>query len=184
MKSEHKHSTNDILARKYQQGQKEALPWLIKRFHSSLTRIILYYTKDHDPVKDIAQECWVDIIHGLENGSMRTTFDPWALAIARNKAIDWVRVQRRERIRRNELINEHRSKQSIKETDTDSRNDKILKLRNSIAQLPNTQRIILSLFYLENHTIREISQILTISEGTVKSRLYNARENLKNQMNR
>ena len=59
------------------------------------------------------------------------------------------------------------------------RNEQIQRLKKAISLLPSTQRMVLSLFYLENYSLKEISGILDISEGTVKSRLFNAREHLK-----
>ena len=50
---------------------------------------------------------------------------------------------------------------------------------NAIKNLPQNQQIILRLFYLEECSINEISSILKISKGTVKSRLFYAREKLK-----
>lgn len=48
-----------------------------------------------------------------------------------------------------------------------------------IKQLPPTGRIILEMFYLDHMSLRIISEALNIPEGTVKSRLFHARENLK-----
>lgn len=183
MKSDQLYSINDQLVRKYREGDHEALTMLIKRFHATLSGKIYYYTKDHDPVKDIAQECWIDIIKGLDNGSIRIGFDPWALAIARNKAIDWVRNQRRRRKHNKELQIEMHHEKTYENSEETSRHLKVQELRKTIAQLPNSQRLILSLFYLENHSVKEMSKILNISQGTVKSRLYNAREHLKKQIN-
>ncbi len=55
----------------------------------------------------------------------------------------------------------------------------ITSLRTEIRRLPDGQRTILTLFYLEEMAVREIALILGIPEGTVKSRLYNARKVLK-----
>jgi DNA-directed RNA polymerase specialized sigma24 family protein len=55
-----------------------------------------------------------------------------------------------------------------------------LKIRMGIQLLSSAQRIVLEMFYLENLSLREISDVLNIPEGTVKSRLFHAREKLKN----
>jgi RNA polymerase sigma factor (sigma-70 family) len=51
-----------------------------------------------------------------------------------------------------------------------------------IQQLSPTQRIVLEMFYLENMKLHEISKVLDVPAGTIKSRLFHARENLKKIM--
>jgi len=68
-------------------------------------------------------------------------------------------------------------------TDTESK-DKILEnLKRAMRALPDNQHLVLVMFYLENYSIREMSEILSIPAGTVKSRLFHAREQLKKIIN-
>jgi RNA polymerase sigma-70 factor (ECF subfamily) len=52
-------------------------------------------------------------------------------------------------------------------------------IKTAIKQLSADHRLILRLFYLEEHSLLEIGSILELSVGTVKSRLFHAREKLK-----
>jgi len=63
------------------------------------------------------------------------------------------------------------------ENDLDTSKEKIL--LKSIKSLPFGQQIVIHLFYLENYSLKDISNELNISTGTVKSRLFKARETLK-----
>lgn len=62
---------------------------------------------------------------------------------------------------------------------TENESDSIEMIQTGIRQLPPARRIILEMFYLENLSLREISKVLNVPEGTIKSRLFYARENLK-----
>ncbi len=53
------------------------------------------------------------------------------------------------------------------------------KLQLMIRVLPKDQQVVLRLFYTEEYSLKEISEILEISVGAVKSRLFHARERLK-----
>lgn len=53
------------------------------------------------------------------------------------------------------------------------------KLQLMIRVLPKDQQVVLRLFYTEQYSLKEISEILEISVGAVKSRLFHARERLK-----
>ena len=91
--------------------------------------------------------------------------------------MDWVRnIQKQRRVGRNEV------KESMHAEDGDD-SDRLEQVMKHLQALPEDQKIILTLFYLKGHNIREISEILTIPLGTVKSRLFGAREHLKKKIN-
>lgn len=180
MSSRREHKINESLVRRYLEGDQQALKVLVKRFHPRISNKIYYYTKNRDCVGDLAQESWLVIINGLGGVKFQVGFDAWALTIARNKAVDWVREQQRKR--RKETNLQWELPDTLEDTDeeeADLRSEQVKKLKKAISLLPGTQRMVLSLFYLENYSLKEISHILDISEGTVKSRLFNAREHLK-----
>ncbi len=174
MNNRSNHILNESLARKYQSGDKEALKELIRRFNPQLRSKIYYHTRSRDSVHDISQDCWYAIITKLEEVKFQIGFEAWALNIARNKAIDWIRHQQRERNRKSDSEEENSSSIQIEES-----NPRINELRKNMNLLSDAQRIVLELFYVDNLSIKEISSVLGISSGTVKSRLFNAREYLK-----
>jgi len=57
--------------------------------------------------------------------------------------------------------------------------DEIASVRKLVAELPEKMRVVVLMFYMEEMTIEEISAALKIPEGTVKSRLHQAKEKLK-----
>lgn len=176
------HIINEALVRRYQSGDKEALKELIRRFNPHLQSKIYYQTKNRDSINDIAQECWYAIIHNLEDVKFQVGFEAWALNIARNKAVDWIRIQQKERKR--QAGSENEIQHSIEEEENEIRNMQINELKRGMALISQAQRIVLELFYLENLSLKEISAILGISTGTIKSRLFNAREQLKKIINK
>ncbi len=180
MSKETKYTDNELLVKRYQNGDKGALQLLIKRFHPMLVRTIYYYTRDKSPVDDLAQECWYVIIKKLAELKLKISFEAWALTIARRKAIDWIRTQQRSR--KQAKVMKAEAKSEVQSKKADYKEDKLEKIRIGIQQLPPSQRIVLNMFYLENLSLSEISKVLDISKGTVKSRLFYAREELKNKI--
>ena len=177
MKNRSEHILNEALARRVQSGEKEALKELIRRFNPRLQSKIYYHTRNKDSVHDIAQDCWYAIIPKMEEVKFQVGFEAWALNIARNKAIDWIRQQQRER---SQKMDPNQENSSVSEEElTHGTDAKIIQLRKSMSLLSDAQRIVLELFYVDNLSIHEIAKVLEISAGTVKSRLYTAREYLK-----
>ncbi len=69
-------------------------------------------------------------------------------------------------------------KKKMNDENFDEQN-KLEKIHLEIQYLPPSQQVILKMFYVENLTLQEISKVLDLSIGTVKSRLFHAREKLK-----
>jgi len=181
-----KHIDNNELVERYQQGESQALKVLIRRFHPDLKRVIRHHTRTDHPVEDIVQECWHDIIQKLDGDGLvlKISFDAWAVTVARHKAIDWIRQQQRLRKKKRNYRRQYEADKNIGSTtdEDDIVNTKLERVQDGINNLPPTQKIVLDMFYMENLSLKEISRVLDIPEGTVKSRLYHARENLKKQI--
>jgi len=161
----------------YQKGDKDALKLLIKQFHPKLKKAVLYHTGNRECVDDLVQECWISIIKRLDTLELKISFEAWALTIARRKSIDWIRKQ--QRLRKQKGILKTEAEFDTDDTEVIKDEDLIEKIHLGIQQISPTQRIVLNMFYLENLNLREICSVLNVSEGTVKSRLFYARENLK-----
>ena len=58
------------------------------------------------------------------------------------------------------------------------------RLREALSELPAEQRAILSLYYQDGMPVAEIARVLDVPKGTVKSRLYHARNRLKQTLER
>jgi RNA polymerase sigma-70 factor (ECF subfamily) len=82
---------------------------------------------------------------------------------------------------RNKLENYYKNYDTTEEQTLDNEALKC-DLLIAIKALPNDQQIVLKLFYVEDYKLKELSDTLKISMGTAKSRLFHAREKLKQQL--
>lgn len=178
-----KKSVNNIdsnLVVEYQKGNKKAIAVLVKRWHLRFCEFAFWYVKDADVAKDIAQESWSVIINKLETLQEPKKFKSWAISIVNRKAIDWIRAKNREENKLKKYSEENPS--VLIEESIDSQDGIKLALLNTIETLSSEQQIVLKLFYTQDYTLKEISEILNISVGTIKSRLFHAREKLKSTL--
>lgn len=172
-----KHILDAWLVVEAQSGNKKAFAILVKRWHPKLCKQAYWYTKDHATAQDIAQDSWGVMLQKLKELEDVNCFGGWALKIVTRKALDVLRKQKREL---NQLKQEYDSSNQINFDDKplDPSNPIVL-LNQAIRKLPSRQQQVLTLFYLEEYSIQQLSEILNISKGTVKSRLFTAREKLK-----
>lgn len=95
----------------------------------------------------------------------------WVMRILVNNCYDILRAQQRER-----------STDVLPEAPWESPADADLMLRDLLLSLPEEQRLILVLFYVEGYKLREIADILHLPVGTVQSRLHRAKQILRHHM--
>ena len=164
------------LVEQYQSGHKNALTLLVKRWHIKFCKQAYWYTNDFDVAKDIAQESWKVVINKLDTLKEPNKFGSWGLSVVNRKSIDWIRKTKKTK----EKLEFYKiSLQSDFEYELVSENDYTNVVLNALHNLPDNQQLVIKLFYLESYSIIEISKLLKVSKGTIKSRLFYAREKLK-----
>lgn len=159
----------------YQSGHKKSLAILVKRWHARFCKQAFYYTKDIEVAKDIAQESWRVIINKLHTLEDTNKFGSWGLAIVTRKSIDWLRKEQRDF----KNLKEYYESTIVIKVEKLEDLTEVQKLKQAIKALPKGQQIVIRLFYIEAYSLSEICEILSLSKGTVKSRLFYAREKLK-----
>ena len=127
----------------------------------------------HSEVDDIVQETFVKIFRNRDKFNGQSSVDTWACRIAINTAKD----SNRKLLRMGKLISEWLIFNESFETN--KQDDSNLESNQIILQLPFKERTVAVLFFIEEYKISDISELLEIPEGTVKSRLHSARSKLK-----
>ena len=105
-----------------------------------------------------------------------TCFPQWVYRIATARCADWVRMRQRDH-RLHKSLSDNPTAVDVRANDNAGSHANVL--RHAMRQLPVEKQIILSLFYVEGFSTKEIADILHLALGTIKSRLYSAREHLK-----
>ncbi|MBV6640627.1 MAG: sigma-70 family RNA polymerase sigma factor [Cyclobacteriaceae bacterium] len=166
----------ELLVLNARNGDAQAINLLVKRWNGRIRNQVYRHTQNAEVSGDISQEVWIAIFKSINTLQDVRKFGVWALSIASRKAIDWIR--RNQVDRKREGIREMVATE-MAEDSGDDQEMLIRRLRQALKSLPEDQRVILSLYYLEELAVPDIATILSIPAGTVKSRLYYARENLK-----
>ncbi len=168
-----------LLVLEFQNGNREAITLLVKRYQNDFCRYAHWYTRDVDMAQDVVQESWHIILKKLVTLKNPNSFKGWALRIITRKSQDYLAARSRDhKLNRNYRPPPEQDTEVIEE-----RQKHIKVLKQGFEKLSLDHQMVLRLFYTEEYSLKDISSILNISVGTVKSRLFHAREKLKSTIN-
>jgi len=168
MKEDLSNIKDQLLVMDAQDGDAKALDKLINRWQKRLWQHAFRLTSDQQAAWDITQQSWLGIIKGLRNLHDPAKFKAWAYRITTNKAIDWIKESKGVK---------HTSMEEIENSLYEQKEDSGIK--ELLEKLDRPKKVVLILYYFEQLSVSEISLVLDIPKGTVKSRLYSARKKIK-----
>ena len=169
---------DDVIVSKFKSGDKMALNMLVKKWHIIFCKKAYWIVKDANLAKDIAQESWQIIITKIDKLNEVSSFGSWAMRIVYTKSLDALREQSKERFHKQNLSKNPETEDLPYDENLELKS----KLLKAIAELPEQQQTVIKLFYTQEYSLKDISIILKVSTGTVKSRLFHAREKLKTNL--
>ena len=168
----------ELLVLRAQAGDERAFSELFEMWSQPLRRYATAKVGDFSHGEEVAQAAWITVARSLSKLDDPACFPRWIFLIVERRAIDLIRGRQRERRARSEL------EQHVLDGADGSTSDGLGPLRECIAKLDTPTRELLSLFYEAGLTVAEIATVQNVPAGTVKSRLFHARETLKRQLER
>lgn len=142
-------------------------------------RIAVSNAKNRVDAEDIFQDVFISLMKHINKIENETHLKYWLIrtTINSSKKFHLCFWKKRVRLQDSQLDEAYVNNETIID-------DEISVLRDEIKKLPEKQKSVIYLYYYEGYSIKEISIILKIAEGTVKSRLSSARKNLKTNLER
>jgi RNA polymerase sigma-70 factor (ECF subfamily) len=164
-----------LIIKKFNDGDQSAFQILVNR-HKEKVRNIVYLTMSNSSlVDDIAQEVFITVYRKLKNFRFESQFTTWLYRITVNKCKDQLR---KKNVRRIFMPLQEGEEVSHSLTSVED-NDVSKVVMEAVSKLPAKLRIPLMLKDIEGFSYQEIAESLECEMGTVKSRIFRARERLK-----
>lgn len=165
---------SELLVCRCQEGEREAFDELVQIWQMRLFYYVRRLIRDEDQAWQILQEIWIKVFSSLKRLKDTSRFPGWLYRIARHQAIDNIREEYRQSLRQVQLQQEYTSVDHERLTFDDA--DQV---HFGLDQISVHFREVLTLYFLQDLSLGEISTLLNIPVGTVKSRLYFAKKALK-----
>lgn len=175
-----KASDTDLLA-KVAQGNKSAMQQLYMRFHTPLMGFLRAKGADGDVAADVLHDAMLDVWRSAGRFEGRSSVKSWIFTIARNKFADRIRGRARLTLVEDvpEVIDESPSAEAVMENAQNAE-----RVRGCVAQLQAAQQNAIRLAFFDELSYEEIAEIEGVPVGTIKSRVYHAKQALMHCLSR
>jgi RNA polymerase sigma factor (sigma-70 family) len=175
-----------VLVRRAQDGDFSAFDTLIQRYQERVYATIYHMTSNHEDANDLTQEAFIKAYRALTSFKGDSSFFTWVYRIAVNKTINFLKRKNKIHLSLNDLdFNaEHDPDLVAFVSDKTPRRDAGLselqeKLNEAMQRLSDVHRLVVTLHDVQGLSHEEISKIMDCNTGTVRSRLFYARQQLQ-----
>lgn len=176
-----------VLVRRAQQGDLAAYDELVKRYQERIYATVYHMTSNHEDANDIAQEAFIKAFQALKSFKGGSSFYTWLYRIAVNKTINFLK-QRKNKLHMSlndlDFNAEHDPDLMALISDKTPRREAGLtelqeKLNAALMKLSDLHRLVVVLHDVQGMSHEEIAKTMDCNIGTVRSRLFYARQQLQ-----
>jgi RNA polymerase sigma-70 factor, ECF subfamily len=170
---------DELLVLSAQAGDTAAFEALLRRWLPVMRRHAARLTGDPAAAEDVSQDACLALVAGLPRLADPAMARPWMLRIVTHKAADWIRRRQRDRHLAQTLQNRQPRTPSHDSESAPASESPAAAIHAACRALPIDLRALVSLYYGEALPIAVIAAAVDAPAGTVKSRLHDARTQLK-----
>ena len=176
--------TDEMLISRFQSGDENAYVELVNRYKNKLTNFVFYFLKDEEHSEDIVQETFIRLYEKKHYYKEIAKFSTWIYTIARNLANTELRKKSRTKIMYLSQIGNQKKDYDLKSSDPELNknieNEFLMKeIHAAIDKLPENYKSVIILRDIQGLDYEQISNIIGVPLGTVKSRINRARLQLQ-----
>lgn len=167
---------DELLVIRCQMGESAAFDDLIARWAGPLWSFVRRLVESDDTAREVVQDVWVRVVRGLPRLREGSKLRAWLFGIARRALMDRLREQYARAPATDMDVDELPAATPPYDA------DELEALDTAVQSLPLLEREAVSLFYLQELSLSEIAETLTVPVGTVKSRLFRGRRLLRQHL--
>lgn len=179
---------DQVLIRRVLRGDRRAFEELMRKYERRIYGFVVRMVRNEETAVDLTQDFFIKIYTVLDKYNFEYKFSTWAYRICYNLVIDHIR---KHQAQVDSLDDDSVSSRDMLESDNVSREDGFRALARAetrdyvwrvVDQIPLKFRELILLRYIQDLKYEEIAEIMSLPVGTVKNRIFKAKEILKQEM--
>lgn len=163
---------NEVLS-----GNKQAYAQIINKYKDPLFATILRMTRNQQDAADLVQEAFIKVYHQLGKFDGKGSFSSWIYRVAINHCMDEFRKKRHKMVE-NEMREDHIRDSNHPEV-IFLKKERNRQLEKLIGCLPEEERMIILLRYVNELSYSEIGELMNLPLATVRNKLHRAKKKLR-----
>jgi len=169
--------------RRVQEGDRKAFEELVNAYKRKAYYVAMGFVNNHEDALDLSQDAFVKAFKAIKTFDLNSPFFPWFYKIIKNHCLNYIKKSARvrndslEELEEEQFMQFHEERPDPREQFSQSQQRE--QLWEAIERLKPDFREIIIMKHFHNLSYKEIADALNIPIGTVMSRLFNARQELK-----
>lgn len=165
-------------------GNEAATEMFVRHYEAGIFRLALSVVGDPEEANEITQETFIAALRSLPSYQEKQSLKAWLYTIALNQSRSHLRKRKVLERLRTTLTSIFRieTEKQVSPEETVIQSEREAQIWNSLNRLDERHRTVVVLRYFHELSIAEISEILSVNEGTIHSRLHSAREKLRDAL--
>lgn len=176
-----KNDTDLIQGLKSKKHKNKAFAELLDIYQERLYWHVRKIVITHQNANDVLQNTFIRVYKNIANFNENSTLLTWIYRIAYNESLRFLENENKKKTQSLDMIS-HFYKSNLLEDAFFDGSKAVLKLHEAMASLTEKQQRVFQMKYFDELSFREISEILNISENTLKSSYYTAEKRIKEQL--
>jgi RNA polymerase sigma-70 factor (ECF subfamily) len=176
-------ASDQLLVDRVKAGDKHAFDLLVLKYQHRIVKLIMRYVRDPSEALDVSQDAFLKAYRALPNFRGESAFYTWMYRIAINTAKNHLVAAKRRPLQYSSDISEpeefewHANMQDRVSPEAQAQGDELRQaVEQTLQDLPDDLRAAITLRELDGLTYDEIAQVMECPVGTVRSRIFRARE--------
>jgi RNA polymerase sigma factor (sigma-70 family) len=164
-------------------GNTASFAMLVDRHKDLVFTIAMNITRNREDAEEVAQDAFVKAFQKMAGFRKESSFQTWLYRIVYNEAISKIRKNKIKTLDLEDEIVDIIPDEEMEEdfAGLDEREQKQV-ISGILDKLPETDRVLVTLFYLESHTVSEISEVTGLGDSNVKVRLHRVRKKIHSEL--
>ncbi len=159
-------------------GDVHAFRYFLENYKDMAFNIAVSIIKDDHYAEEIVQDAYMKAFNGLKSFNRTSQFKSWFYRIIVNESFQRLRKIKKD----NSILEGKKDQEPYIEPDIEPENSKMEQVSRIMRSLPVKESLVLNLFYLEENTLKEISEITGWTIANIKVLLHRARKSVRTQL--
>ena len=162
-----------------QKGDMQAFAMLVQKHQRVVYTLAVRMLKNPEEAQEAAQDTFVKVYQSLAGFEGKSKFTTWMYRIVYNECLSRIRKNKNHFTQLNEVVDTKEEPSDFQDgLELMHREERADMVKKGIESLPPNEAVVLTLFYLEDQSVKEIATIAGMTESNVKVSLHRGRKHL------